>query len=308
MAEKQRRLGRGLDSLIPSLDVQPAGGTERLDGLSAPGNAEWQIPLKKIELNPKQPRFNVDPEELERLADSIRASGVIQPVVVRPGDAAAGTYELVVGERRIRAAKLAGLETVPALVRDVPDGKMLELALVENIQRADLNAIEKASAVRQMIAELALTQEEAGRRLGLDRTTITNLLRLLELSDEIQQMVSRGTLSAGHARALLSVENEGVRARLAKKISAKGLSVREAERLAVREAGTRATRLHQPSPNVAQLEESLSQALGTRVEIRPGRRKGGRIVIQFTDHDDFERLYESLTGRRAEDYPEKIPA
>jgi len=297
MPEK-RRLGRGLDSLIPTIEVGPAS-------VASP----QQIPLQKIELNPKQPRFDVDPQELERLADSIRASGVIQPVLVRPADSASGMYELVVGERRVRAAKMAGLESLPALVRDVPDDKMLELALAENIQRADLNPIEKASAIRQMIAELSLTQEEAGRRLGLDRSTIANLLRLLDLSEELQQMVSRGTLSAGHARALLMIEHEGVRARLARKVAAKGLSVREAERLAAREAEvTRTTRLRQPSPNVVQLEEEMSQALGARVEIRAARKKGGRIVIHFSDHDDFERLYERLTGRHTAEYPEKIPA
>lgn len=294
MAEK-RRLGRGLESLIPDMDPGPA-----------PGDGPEGIPLKKIEMNPDQPRFDLDLGELERLADSIRASGVIQPVIVRP---AGDLFELVVGERRVRAAKLAGLETVPALVRDVPDEKMLELALVENIQRADLNAIEKAKGVRRMITELGLTQEEAGRRLGLERPTIANLLRLLELSDELQQMVSRGTLSAGHARALLAVKHEGVRSRLARKIVAKGLSVREAERLAAREAAAgRTTRLTQPSPNVVQLEEALSQALGARVEVKPARRKGGKIVIHFNDHDDFERLYEAITRRRTTDYAEKVPA
>jgi len=294
MAEK-RRLGRGLDSLIPSLDIVPNADA-----------GPQQVPLKKIELNPKQPRFDVDPAALERLADSIRSSGVIQPVVVRP---AGELFELVVGERRVRAAKLAGLEAVPALVRDVPDEKMLELALVENIHRADLNPMEKASAIRQMIAELGLTQEDAGQRLGLDRSTISNLLRLLELPEEVQQMVSRGTLSGGHARALLAVENGAARVRLANRIAARGLSVREAERLAAREGGAhRPVRLRQPSPNVVQLEEALSQALGVRVEVRPGRKKGGRIVIHFSDHDVFERIYETLTGQAAAEYPEKIPA
>ena len=294
MAER-RRLGRGLDSLIPAPEEEARAGARPAE-----------VPLRHIELNPRQPRFDVDPEELERLADSIRASGVIQPVVVRP---AGDTYELVVGERRVRAAKLAGLETVPALVRDVPDERMLELALVENIQRADLNPIEKATAVSHMISELGLTQEEAGRRLGLDRSTIANLLRLLELSEDVRQMVSRGTLSAGHARALLSVPHEGARMRLARQIAAKGLSVREAERLAAREAGPlRTTRLHQPTPNIVQLEETLSQALGARVQVKPARRKGGKIVIHFNDHPDFERLYEALTGRSAAEYPERIPA
>ncbi len=294
MPEK-RRLGRGLESLIPALDPEPAAGVAH-------------IPLKQIELNPQQPRFEIDPEKLEQLAESIRTSGVIQPVVVRPAASAPGLYQIVVGERRLRAARMADLDSVPALVRDVPDDKMLELALVENIQRADLNAVEKARAVHRMVSELDLTQEEAGKRLGLKRSTIANMLRLLELSDELQEMVSRGTLSAGHARALLAVEDEAARARLAAKIVAQGLSVRQAEGLAATGGGgRRARRLRTPSPNVVQLEEALSSALGAQVEIKQ-KRKGGKIVVHFRDHDDFERLYESITGSSTEEYPEKIPA
>ena len=306
MAKKQR-LGRGLDSLIPEmpeLDVRaPRVQDERADATNAAG--VQTVPLQKIELNPKQPRLEMDPQELERLSASIRESGVIQPVVVRPrGD----VYELVVGERRLRATLMAGLDSIPAVIRDVPDDRLLELALVENIQRADLNAIEKAKAVSRMIEELDLTQEEAGRRLGLERSTVTNLLRLLELAEELQQMVSRGTLSAGHARALLGVEDYAARLRLARAIVEKGLSVREAEHLAAREgAGRRAARIHEPSPDVAALEESLSEAFGTRVEIKQ-RRRGGRIVIHFRNNADFERLYESLTGRATDDYPERVPA
>jgi ParB family chromosome partitioning protein len=294
MADR-RRLGRGLDSLIPTLERE----TERAE----PG----EIPLQKIELNPNQPRAVMDPDELQRLAESIRSSGVIQPVLVRP--TGAESYELVVGERRVRAARLAGLEAVPAVVRDVPDEKMLELALVENIQRADLNPIEKAAAIRRMIAELELTQEDAGLRLGMDRSTVANLLRLLELSDELKEMVSRGTLSAGHARALLALPHEGARARLARKIVALGLSVRAAERMAGAEAAGRPGRIRQPSPNIVELEENLSKALGTRVEIKPGRKQGGKLTIRYASHDDFERIYEALTGHATTDeYGVQVPA
>jgi len=294
MAER-RRLGKGLDALIPELD-QDVGV----------GGGQQELPLRKIELNPNQPRQSIDPEELERLADSIRAQGVIQPVMVRP---AGDLYELVVGERRVRAAHLAGLETVPAIVRDVPDEKMLELALIENIQRADLNAIDKARAIQQMIADLELTQEETGQRLGLDRSTIANNLRLLELSDELQEMVARAELSAGHARALLAVESAPVRMRVARRIVAKGLSVREAERLAGHQRGTLlGPRLHEPAPDLVRLEESLSQALGTRVEVKQ-KRRGGKIVIQFRNHDDFERLFELITGQgTTDDLGERVPA
>ncbi len=297
---ERRRLGRGLDALIPTPDAAEAFARR-----GAPAGQAQELPLKKIELNPKQPRLEMDPEKLNQLAESIRSSGVIQPVLVRP---AGELYELVVGERRLRAARLAGLETVPAIVRDVPDDKVLELALVENIQRADLNPIEKARAIRRMISELHLTQQEAGRRLGLDRSTIANSLRLLDLSDQLQAMVSRGTLSAGHARALLAVSDESRRVRLAGSIEKDGLSVRETERLAAHDGRRhKAIRLSQPSPNIVQLEDGLSEALGTRVEVKP-KRQGGKIVIHFRDHDDFERLYESLTGRSLLDYPQKIPA
>jgi ParB family chromosome partitioning protein len=186
---------------------------------------------------------------------------------------------------------------------------MLELALVENIQRADLNAIEKAKAVRRMVDELQLTQEEAGRRLGLERSTIANMLRLLDLSADLQEMVSRGTLTAGHARALLAVEHGSVRTRLARKIAAGGMSVREAERLVAREGGaTRTPRLRQPTPNVVELEERLSAVLGARVEIKAARKKGGKIVVHYTDNADFERVYEKITGQSTVDYPKRVPA
>ncbi len=293
MAER-RRLGRGLDALIPAEEAE-----------SAPAGEVREVELSRIELNPKQPRLEVDREELESLADSVRSSGVIQPVLVRP---AGEMFELVCGERRLRAARMAGQDRIPAIVRDVPDEKMLELALIENIQRHDLNPIEKARGVRRMISELELTQEEAGRRLGLNRSTVANMLRLLELSDELQAMVSRGTLSAGHARALLAVEDEARRARLATLIAEKGMSVREAERMAADgRDGHKTTKLTRPSPNVVQLEERLSEALGTKVEVKP-RRRGGKIVVHFTDNDDFERLFEELAGQSSFDYPRKVPA
>jgi len=275
------------------------------EGPAGEAPAADQIPLRQIELNPHQPRVVMDPEQLQRLADSITSSGVLQPVLVRP--TAPGRYELVVGERRVRAARLAGLESVPAVVRDIPDEKMLEVALIENIQRADLNPIEKATAIRRMIDELALTQEEAGQRLGMERSSIANLLRLLELSDDLKEMVSRGTLSAGHARALLAVPHQGARLRLARKIVSLGLSVRTAERAAAAEAAGRPGRIRQASPNVVELEESLSRALGTRVEIKPGRKKGGKLTIRYSSHEEFERLYEALAGQsRVDELAEEI--
>ena len=296
MSEK-RRLGRGLDSLIPALE-ETAAAPAGVVGIQ-------EIPLKKIELNPDQPRLDINPEELARLAESIRSSGVIQPVMVRP---AGEMFELVVGERRVRAARMAGLAAVPALIRAVPDEKMLELALIENIHRSDLNAIEKAKAIRRLTDTRGITHEEAARRLGLDRSTVSNMLRLLELPEEVQLMVSRGTLSAGHARAVLAVEDEAARTRLAHRIAQSAMSVREAEHLAAANGGMRrVARLRPASPNIVHLEESLSQALGAKTEIRQ-KRKGGKIVIHFTDLQDFELLYELLTGRIAAEYVHKASA
>ena len=280
---KERRLGRGLDSLIPSLAEKAPTPTP-----AAAAHAEREVPLRLIELNPVQPRAEIDPEELQGLADSIRAAGVIQPILLRP---AGERYELVVGERRVRACRLAGRDTVPALVRDIPDEEMLTLALVENIQRADLNPIEKAQAVRRMMDDLGLTQEQVGHRLGFQRSTIANLLRLLDLSPDLQDVVSRGTLSAGHARALLSLPSTAARRRLASQIEMKGLSVREAERLAASSVVTHGPRpRYEPSPHLLAMEEQLALALGARVQISP-KRKGGKVVIHFADADDFERIY-----------------
>ncbi len=270
---EKRRLGRGLDSLIPTDPPAPAGGVE-------------EIELSRIELNPKQPRESMDPGALGALADSIRSAGILQPVVVRQRGE---MYELVVGERRLKAAQIAGLERIPAVVREVPDDELLELALIENVHREDLNAIEKARAIRRMIQELNLTQEQVGRKLALERPTITNLLRLLELPELIQQMVSRGTLTAGHARALLALGQAAEMLTLARKVERLGLSVRQTERLVA--AGPRAR--HRPferSPQVRLLEERLRESLGAKVEIRR-RGERGRIVVHFHGAEDFERLF-----------------
>jgi ParB family chromosome partitioning protein len=254
-----------------------------------------EIELARIELNPDQPREHMDPEALRGLADSIRSAGVLQPVVVRErGD---GMYELVVGERRLRAAQTVGLEAIPALVRDVADEEMLELALIENIQREDLNPIEKARAIRRMIEKLSLTQEQAGQKLGLERPTIANFLRLLDLPGEVQEMVSRGTVSGGHARAILALEDNDERVELARAVADRGLSVRETERLAAGgtlSAGKKRIR-PEPAPQIKRLEGLLREALGTKVELRQRGRRG-KIIVHFESPDDFDRLFEIMTG------------
>jgi len=281
----KRRLGKGLDSLI---SAGPASADE--------GGAQ-QIELKRIELNPKQPRQHVDPEALKGLADSVRSAGIIQPILVRAKGE--DMFELVAGERRLRAAHLAELETIPAVVREVSDDEMLELALIENVQREDLNAIDKARAMNRMTEELQLTQEQTGAKLGMDRSTVANFVRLLELSDEIQQMVSRGTLSAGHARALLGLENPAERCQLAQMVAKEGLSVRETERLAARGLSRRPKARRKESPQIRFLEQRLREALGTRIELRC-RGKKGRIIVHFDDDEQFDRLFEIMTGSQRE--------
>ena len=283
----KKRLGKGLDSLISSPEEEEAGAGVQ------------EIPLHKIELNPKQPREEVDEEKLKNLAESIESSGVIQPIVVRPRD---DMYQLAVGERRLRASRRAGLETIPAVVRDLSDEDMLETALAENIQRSDLNPVEKARAVQRMIDELEITQAEAGERLGLNRSTVSNLLRLLELQPELREMVSRETLSEGHARALLGLEDEDTRLEAAKRVVAEGLSVRKTEELVSRlnrepdedaEPTPSKPKTSSRSPQLERLEDELQRSLGTRVKINAGKKKG-RIVVHYENPDEFNRIYELL--------------
>ncbi len=284
---RKKRLGKGLESLIEPADVDQRDR----------GGGVGSIALSKIELSSFQPREHLDEAALEELVDSIRNAGILQPVVVRPGRD--GMYELVMGERRLRAARRAGLHEVPAIVRQVDDDRMLELALMENVQRQDLDALEKARALKRMCDELNLTQEQAAERIGLRRPTVANLLRLLDLPEEVQHMVSRGTLSAGHARAVLSVSGDATRLALAKRIVAQGLSVREAERLAGENKGVERRRSRGSGggtpPHVQRLQAVLSEAIGAGVRIR-SRGGKGRIVIQFTDNEEFERLFSFLTG------------
>lgn len=283
---KKRRLGKGLASLISKPEDTDAETAE-----SAGEGRPVEVELSRIELNPEQPRKVMDEEALEGLADSIRNAGVLQPVVLRPKE---DMFELIMGERRLRAAHKVGLETIPALVREVSDDQMLELALIENVQREDLNAIEKARAIHRMVGELDLTQQEVGKKLGLSRSTVTNFIRLLDLPEEVQEMVSRGTLTAGHARAVLSVEDPDRQVALAKKIVRKGLSVRDAEKLAARGPHPPTKTQSEPSPQVKRLQRELQESLGTKVEIR-SRGQKGKILIHFSDNDQFERLYGLMT-------------
>jgi len=275
-------LGRGLASLIPT---------------SASGvTAVRDVPLDAISPNPGQPRRSFDQSELQQLADSIATHGVLQPVIVI--EAGAG-YVLIAGERRWRAAGLLGHHTIPALVRTANEQEQLELALVENIQRSDLNALEEAHAYRHLIDDFGLTQERVAERVGRSRPTVANTLRILETAESVQRSVADGAISAGHARALASLESHARQEVLLATVVARGLSVRQTEGLvqASRDGDVAAqpARAHADDADMQHMEAQLREALGTKVTIASGR-KGGRITISWYDDDDLGRLVDRLSA------------
>ena len=293
MSSRPNALGRGLGALLPG--VSPAGQGPAPAPTPGPASGPEQIALREIEPNPEQPRRHFDPEELERLAESIRRHGILQPVVVRR---AGDRYQLVVGERRWRASQVAGLEKIPAVVADVAERDRLEVALVENVQRRDLNPIELALAFRALSAGGA-TQDEIGRRVSLDRSTIANHLRLLELPRELQEDVESGRLGVGHAKALLQVANPERRRHLRDRAVAEALPVRALEELA-RSSGEprrrKAPRNRTPvDPNLQRVVDSLRQRLQTRVRIN-GQPSRGRIEIEYFGNDDLARIAALLLG------------
>jgi ParB family transcriptional regulator, chromosome partitioning protein len=260
-----------------------------------------EIDIDLIEPNNFQPRTSFDEERLEQLAQSIRANGIIQPLLVRR--LSSDRYQLVAGERRWRAAQRAGLQRVPCVVKEIPEDKMLELALIENIQRQELNAIEEAQAYKRLIETLGLTQEMVAQRVGRDRTFITNYLRLLRLPDDIQRMVEAEQLSMGHARALLGVDEPEIQRKLAKEVSEKGLSVRQTERAIKRivegeEAETVTT--IKEDPNFKAAEDKLRRKLSSKVHILVNQKSnGGKIEIEFFDDNDLNRIYEIIMGKES---------
>ena len=275
----RRALGRGLGALLPELSE---------------GSRVQQIPVADIEPNPFQPRMNLDEAGIEELKRSIQEKGVIQPIVVRRLEG--GRYQIVIGERRWRAVKEAGMETIPAIVRDVSSvEEMIELALVENIQREDLNPIDEANAYKVLMEECNLTQEEVAKRVGKDRSTVANLLRLLKLPDEVQERILDGELSMGHARALLSLDDPEEQVRLCREIIKNGWSVRKVEQIVrARREPKKDVKPKDKDPIIRELEENLQRALGTAVRIIKGGRKG-RIEIEFYSDRDLERLISLLT-------------
>ena len=282
---QRKALGRGLDALIAGASAAPA-----LEVLpTASGTRE--IEIADVGPNPYQPRLRFDDDAIRELAASIKATGVLQPVIVRRDPT--GGYQLVAGERRLRAAGAAGLSRIPAIVRDVADEKMLEFALIENIQRENLNSIEEAKAYQGLVQKAGLTHDQISERVGKQRVSITNALRLLALPPEVQDMVSRGTLTAGHARALLSLETPGDVLAAAKYISGKGFSVRRTEgfvRRRLRKHHTRPAR-SRLGASLGEWETKLQQRFGTHVSITP-KRKGGVVQFEFYGQEDLERLLE----------------
>lgn len=288
---QRNALGRGLGALLPA-----AGRSER------PGGNFLECPLDRIDLPETQPRRHFDDERLQELAISIREKGLIQPLVVRrEGE----RYRLIAGERRLRAARLAGLATLPVVVKDVAPEETFELALVENIQREDLNPIEEAEAYARLVEIRSYSQQQLAERVGKDRSTVANALRLLQLDEDARRHVADGSLSPGHARALLAVADPEARAALLAAVLEEGLSVRETERRARQLKEDPAPRPRRPrvrplSPLHRIVEEEMAARLTARVEVKPRSRRSGKIVIHYDDLETLARIHRAVTGEGPE--------
>lgn len=289
----RQSLGRGLSALLG----EDTGAATKI---AAEGSPSLELDIDLIDPNPEQPRTRFGDAKLQELAQSIRVNGVVQPIVVRPHG---GRYQIVAGERRWRAAQIAELRKIPAFVREVSDEKLLELALVENIQRQELNPIEEANAYRKLIENIGLTQDQIGERVGKDRTIITTSLRLLRLADDIQRSIEEGVLTAGHGRALLTTDDAKVRREVANYAIDNGWSVREIEKAIKRIAA--GVRIAAPrsivrtiDANVKAAEVKLTRALNTKVQIVPGKKGvGGKIEIEYYSTDDLDRIYDVITNK-----------
>ena len=292
----RKALGRGLTSLLVSRTApKPEPAAQPAAPAAPPADIITRVPLDLVDPNPLQPRTAFQPERLQELADSIRANGIIQPLVVRARD---GRYQLVAGERRWRAARLAGIADVPVSVQDIPDDRLLEITLVENIQREDLNPIEVAHAFDRLARDLQLSHDEIARRTGKDRTSITNTLRLLKLPADIQALVAEHRLSMGHARAILGLPTEELQRQVAERASSQGLSVRQVEHLVQKMTGPREAKSVEDAldPNVKAAVQELERVLGTRVKITGKPDARGHIEIAYYSPDDLQRIYALIVG------------
>jgi len=285
VAVKKRGLGRGLDALLGT----PAGVATGGANSSVSDGILRKLPVEVIVRGRYQPRLQIDQDGLQELADSIRAQGVVQPIVVRSD--VAGRYEIIAGERRWRAAQLAGLSEVPALIREVSEQAAMAMALIENIQREDLNPLEEAQALQRLIGDFELTHQQAADAVGRSRAAVSNLLRLLDLCPEVQQPLKDGKLEMGHARALLTLE-PALQKEAAQQVMVRGLSVRETEQLVRTLQQEKPKKTEKPplDPNIRSLQEDLSQRLGARVQVQHSANGKGRLVIQYNTLDELDGI------------------
>jgi ParB family chromosome partitioning protein len=297
----RKALGKGLSALLPSRPAAKFESTQAAAAAPAPAPIQpptgmWKVAIDLIDPNPLQPRSVFQPERLAELAQSIRANGIIQPIVVQK---IKDRYMLIAGERRWRAARLAELQEVPVVIQEFADDRILEVALIENIQREDLNPIEIAQALERLGRDLNLNHEQIGQRTGKDRTTVTNLLRLLRLPQQIQLLVAEHRLSMGHARAILGLPTEELQTEVAEKAAAQGLSVRQVEREVQNRLAKRDATEPTPTPidpNVKAANREMESVLGTRVRIVAQTAERGRIEIEYYSTDDLDRLYNLIVG------------
>jgi ParB family transcriptional regulator, chromosome partitioning protein len=295
MSTRRSGLGRGLDALLPSSQPDEEGGGEGL----------LRVPVDAISPNPRQPRQDFDEDEIDELATSISTLGILQPLLVRDGGG--GRFELIAGERRLRASKLAGLSEVPVLVVETDERGSLERAIVENVHRSNLSPIEEAAGYKQLIDEGGMTQEQLAERLGKNRVTVTNTLRLLDLPTSVQALLAHRKLTAGHGKALLSLQGNPLQERLARRAAEEGMSVRDTEELARKfeSMGAPSSRSEQrvvTPASVSDAQRRLADYLQTRVRIDVGKRKG-KIVVDFVSLEELERVMQTILGEQAGGMP-----
>jgi len=296
MAAKKRGLGRGLDALLGGALSEETDTSEGGASSSKDSNL-GSLPVDLIQRGRFQPRRDFDPDSLRELADSIAAQGVVQPIVVRP--VGQGRYEIIAGERRWRASQQAGLSEIPAVVRDVSDQTAMAMGLIENIQREDLNPLEEATALHRLLHEFELTHQQIAQAVGKSRTTVTNLLRLLELTDEVKNLIETKKIEMGHARALLGLQAQA-QGDAAREVVKKGLSVRETERLVRRLQGeasddpVKQKKAAKEDPDVCRLQDDLSERLGAQVKLQQGAKGKGKLVITYNSLDELEGILDHI--------------
>ena len=293
MTPKKRGLGKGLDALLSTSTAarqkQVMSDQRTEEAMASTNQGELRkLPVEWLQSGKYQPRKDMSQDALEELANSIRAQGVIQPIVVRPlGEQ---SFEIIAGERRWRASQLARLEVVPCIVKDVPDEAAVAIALIENIQREDLNAIEEAVALQRLLTEFELTHQQVAEAVGKSRTTVTNLLRLNQLNDDVKRFVEHGDLDMGHARALLALSGQA-QSELAKLVAQKGLTVRDTEKLVQKALEPAKARVELArDPQIGYLERQLAEKIGNQVQLQPGKRDSGKLVISYENLSDLDRI------------------